>query len=121
MPHSGNASTSSRDQATDLTEYLRFHTERGYYLKRNAVGLCLVFLWATSLAGIYSFDLWFVTPILIGAIVAWAALRGQYPRFRDKAHYFLAVAVVDNLFVTAAVYALGGAGSAGVQTFYTYP
>jgi signal transduction histidine kinase len=121
MSPSADAFRSTTRQATDATEYLRFHTARGYYLKRNAVGLCLVFIWVTSLAGIYSFDLWLLTPILLGAVGAWAALRRQYARFRDRAHYFLAVAVVDNLFITAAVYALGGAGSAGVQTFYTYP
>src|SRR3989442_4358613 len=113
MSPSADACRPTSRRPTDATEYLRFHTARGYYLKRNAVALCLVFIWVTSLVGIYSFDLWLLTPILLGAVGAWAALRRQYARFRDKAHYFLAVAVIDNLFITAAVYALVGAGSAG--------
>src|SRR2546428_6199508 len=103
MSLKADASRSTPRRVIDASEYLRFHTARGYYLKRNAVGLCLVFIWVTSLAGIYSFDLWLLTPILLGAVGAWAALRRRYARFRDEAHYFLAVADVDHLFVTAAV------------------
>src|SRR5437899_788003 len=114
-------SSSTRHRPADLTEYLRFHTSRGYYLKRNAVALILVFVWVTTFAGIYSFDLWRISPVLLGAIAAWAALRSQYRRFRDKRYYFLAVAAVDNLAITTAIYVLGGAGSAAVFTFYTYP
>jgi len=111
----------SKDRARDLTEYLRFHVARGYYLKRNAVALILVFVWTSTLAGVYSFDLWLLTPLMIGAILAWAAVRSQYRRFRDQRNYFLTVALVDNIAITAAVYLLGGAGSAAVFTFYTYP
>ena len=114
-------SSSAQHQPIDLTEYLRFHTSRGYYLKRNAVALILVFVWVTTVAGIYSFDLWRISPVLLGAIAAWAVIRRQYRRFRDKRYYFLTVTGVDNLAITAAIYFLGGAGSAAVFTFYTYP
>src|ERR1051326_1434174 len=117
-----NPSPSTLDHLSEAAEsLLRFHSARGYYLKRNAVGFLVVFVWLTTLAGVYSFDLWLLTPILLGAIATWAFLRRQYPRFRDKTHYFIAVAVADNVFITAAVYAIGGAGSAGVQTVYTIP
>ena len=84
-------SSSAQHQPIDLTEYLRFHTSRGYYLKRNAVALILVFVWVTTVAGIYSFDLWRISPVLLGAIAAWAVIRRQYRRFRDKRYYFLTV------------------------------
>src|SRR5439155_26808395 len=51
----------------------------------------------------------------------WPLLRRQYQCLRDKRYYFLAVAAVDNLAITMAFYVLGGAGSAAVFTFYTYP
>jgi signal transduction histidine kinase len=111
----------SRAQARDLAEYLRFHTARGYYIKRNGTLGILVFLWVTTFAGVYSFDLWLLTPILLVAVGSWAVVRSQYRRFRDPRYYALTVAVVDSLFITAAVYALGGAGSAGTLTVYTYP
>src|SRR5438552_9738548 len=114
-------SSSAQHQPIDLTEYLRFHTSRGYYLKRNAVALILVFVWVTTFAGIYTFDLWRISPVLLGAIAAWAVVRRQYRRFRDKRYYFLTVAGVDNLGITAAISVLAGAGSPAVFPSSTYP
>ncbi len=105
----------------ELDDELLAHSKRGYFFKRNFVAALLLFFWVTTLAGIYRVDLWLLTPIMLGAIAAWALLRSQYGRFADIDHYFLAVAVIDNLMITALVYVMGGAGSAAVFTAYTYP
>lgn len=105
----------------DLTGYLRCHIARGYYLKQNAIVAILVFLWVTTLVGIYDFELRLVTPLFLCALLAYATLKSQYHRFRDKRTYFLCSAAIDNLAVTTALYVLGGAGSAGIFTFYIYP
>ena len=119
----GDASMSERGELRtfDVTEYLRSHGARGYYLKRNAIVVILAFLYVTTLAGIYRFDLWLLTPLFLTALVAYAVLKRQYHRFRDKRHYFLASAGIDNVAVTVALYLFGGTGSAQIFTFYMYP
>jgi hypothetical protein len=94
---------------------------RGYYLKRNAILVILIFVWVTTLLGFYRFNLLLVTSLFLGTVLAYAILKNLHGQFRDKRHYFLAVAAIDNLAVTIAMFLMGGTGSAQIFTFYLYP
>jgi hypothetical protein len=121
MRGSSGQERSGSEARRQLDRALRRHLGRGYAIKRNFIALLLVFAWVCTLAGLYDFDLWLLTPVLGTAVLTYAILRRLYKRFPGRRAFLTVSGFFDCLFITAGIYVLGGVQAAALPMFYVFP